>query len=431
MKNVLVLDWSIKSTKISYFVFDKKTKGSFNFQEVFVSSNNSHSGKDSFFMSVLENNSLRNRALFLNAYFTGANYFKSKSYRIAAKVLVFGQIKFFKSKSKFRIFYSLFKPQKIIIYSALFCGCLKIPKFIILGILKIFTNEVKYFLRYLNNCQIKYVIIRDNGRSNFYFLTYFLPKSIKIINVVYSWDNTCLKYFPTENISHIATWNSNQIKEIQRISNVSPTKMSVIGSRLSDSSYSKYYLTKTNRGKATKKKLLVVGMFNQSLEVMEVLKIKKFIDELSDPLYSKIFYRPHPSALKSKKLFERYQLENLGVEMNSGDKIDFRDYTGIICFPTSMLLEIIISRVPTILYAPRHNEYATDPFTVYQMDHFKPIRESKPLIVCEEFNELKHFLISGIPNQNKLNEKFISQIFPRFESDYSSRIGKVISQTFK
>jgi hypothetical protein len=282
----------------------------------------------------------------------------------------------------------------------------------------------------LNNHNIKYIVVRDNGRSNFYFLSYFLPSKIKVIDVIYSWDNTCLKYFPSENVNFIATWNSYQIKDIQKISNIPSTKMGVIGSQLADSTYLKYSGSSANYNILAKKKLLVVGMFNQTLEVAEVLKMKNYINQHEFSLYNELYYRPHPDNSKSKKLFKKFQLDKLGVEMHTNDEIDFRDFSGIICFPTSMLLEILISRVPAILFAPKHEQFRTDPYTVYQMDHFKPIRESKPLMVCENFEELKHFLISGIPNQNTVDENLISQVFPNFASEYSSRIGKLLNQIF-
>jgi len=430
MQNILILDWSIKSHKTPDLVFDKNLINSLNLHDVSINSASSSRVNDSFYMSLLENKSLRNRAQFLNTYFTSINYFKSESYKIALKVLVFGQVKIFKSNSKFRLIHSLFSLKKLALLLACICGFLKIPRSIILGILKIFTKEIKDFLYDLNNRNIQYVVIRDNGRSNFYFLSYFVPSRIKVIDIIYSWDNTSIKYFPSENVSFIATWNSQQIKEIQKISNISSTKMNVIGSRLADSTYSKYSLFSENYYPLAKKKLLIVGMFNQNLEVMEVLKIKNFIDQYDPSAYNKLFYRPHPDSLKSKKLFKKFQLEKLGVELLSKDEINFRDFSGIICFPTSMLLEIIISRVPAILFAPKHEQFRTDPYTVYQLDHFKPIRESKPLIVCEDFRDLKHFLISGIPNQNTVDENFISQVFPKFASEYSIRIGKLMNQIF-
>jgi len=430
MQYILVLDWSIKSPKTPYLVFDKNLTNSLKFYDVLINDANSSTADNSFYMSLLENKSLRNRAQFLNTYFTSMNYFKSKSYKIALKVLVFGQVKIFKSNSKLRLIHSLFSLKKLALYLACVFGFLRIPRLIILGFLKIFTKEVKDFLCDLNNRNIQYIVIKDNGRSNFYFLSYFLPPKIKVIDIIHSWDNTSLKYFPSKNVNFIATWNSQQIREIQNISNIPSTRMNVIGSRLADSTYLKYSLSGENYNSLANKKLLVVGMFNQSLEVMEVLKMKNFINQYNHSAYDKLFYRPHPDNLKSRKLFKKFQLDKLGVEMHTNDEIDFRDFSGIICFPTSMLLEIIISRVPAILFAPKHEQYRTDPFTVYQLDHFKPIRESKPLIVCEDFKDLKHFLISGIPNQNTVDENFISQVFPNYASDYSNRIGKLINQIF-
>ena len=431
MENLLILDWSTKKAQTVYFNSHETSKFKSNLNEVFFSMPTDESKNNFLLISLLENNSMRHQAKFINTYLTALNFNKSRSYRIALRVLLFGQIKNWRTNFSIKDLILMFEFSKLYLYVAAILGILKVPKIIIFATFKFYSTHIYNFLAEINNLGIQFIIIRDTGRSNFYYLTYFLPKKIKVLDILYGWDNSSIKYFPSSNVTHIATWNTQQIQEIKRVCANSSVQFTTVGSHLADITYLKYSALKSRNIAPYSKEILVIGMFNQTMEVMELINIKKFMNQLVSSHYSGLVYRPHPDSSKSIKLFNKSMAHTHGIKLSKEASLDFRDFSAVICFPTSMLLEVIVSRVPAILFAPKHKRFRTDPFTVYQMDHFKLIREIKPLTVSHNINDLKNVLASGIPNQNPLDNYQFSQIFPNFHSEYSDRILKLASTIFE
>jgi hypothetical protein len=296
---------------------------------------------------------------------------------------------------------------------------------------KLTKKEEKEIRKILQKDSDKILIeqVKQNGLDNLYFLLMVLnkPSNTKYFAITYSWDNISSKLILSKKLDHIALWNGVQQEEIKEIYGSELIASSVIGSKLADRSHKFYSKMKTNtQNSPDSKTLLFLGLFNKSDEFLEVLKIHELIQTSNIFWYKKIVYRPHPLSRSNLKQINYDLASQLEIEVNQDKHLNLNNYGGIICLPTSIIFEVIVSGKPAILYAPKHPKYRTDPYNVLKYKHFEVIRDLKPLPIITEFNTLQDALTEPFPIQNKLDTEQMHRIFPKFSTSYDSRISFII-----
>jgi hypothetical protein len=268
-----------------------------------------------------------------------------------------------------------------------------------------------------------------NGLDNLYFLLMALnkPKNTKYFALTYSWDNISSKFILSKKLDHLALWNSVQQEEMKEIYGSALINSSIIGSKLADRSYEFYSKSKTStHNNPGRKTLLFLGVFNKSDEFLEILKIHDLMQTTNVFWYKKIVYRPHPLSRSNLKQIDFDLASKLGIEINQDKELNLNKYGGIICLPTSAIFEVLLSRVPAVIYAPRHSRYRANPYNLLRYKHFEVIRNLKPIPIITKFENLKDMLIKPLPNQNKLDDENMQRLFPKFFTDYDSRIAAII-----
>ena len=122
-------------------------------------------------------------------------------------------------------------------------------------------------------------------------------------------------------------------------------------------------------------------------------------------------------------------LEN--VEISTSHDLNLNEYRGIISLPTTLLLEVVLSKVPAIVYLPSNRLYRKDPRTMWNYKHFDNFKSLDSLKVIPNFSELKIAIKNGIPPQITPPTEVFQDIFPKFTENYTFRLKLLIENILK
>jgi hypothetical protein len=378
--------------------------------------------------TLLSNAKLNFRAQILVTFMTGKNYRKSYSFKTRIRMILFSQYKTVDFRTFKLVIRHMLRFKTLLHLVVFILGSLHFSRTFFLYILGIRVKEVKIFENLLEFIKPDILFLLDNGNNAIFFLLNIMKKrkNTKYVFVVYSWDNASTKLFIPNLFDFVGAWNRDQIDEIYEISNFKRDKMFVLGSKLADNSYSKYNSSYSD-SISSNRKLLFIGMFNKFAEAEILLEINNFL-ETKNTYYSSITYRPHPLSSSSSKKIKIFELEKKGIIVNTSKDLDITDYDGIICLPTSMILEVIVARVPTIFFIPDDKRYRAHPCDLFNWHHFQNLNTLKYLTTSKNLESLLGFLEKGIPSSSyKIGNSF-QNIFPKFELDYESRIVEFIDK---
>jgi len=357
---------------------------------------------------------------------------KSESLAIVLRTSILGPYKLRDLKSIKSIFQHLIKPINMASIIIAICGLLKITINPLIFIQKKILGKFNFFFDYLNLLNINTVVLFSSGYDNLVHLINYHSKinNHKFILVINNWDNPSSKCFMTENFDLILLWNPQQIQHVCKLNYISKEKLIVIGSQTADLAYSKYKLTTartTDNTKVTQKKLLYIGQQNHYDEIHDIINIQNYIST-NESKYEKLFYKPHPlSKMKIKRIESNFE-ELKFVSIIQSTEIDLRDFDGIIALPTTLILEVILSRVPSVIYTPTNKQFRRDPRTMWKYEHFKDLKAVQAIEVVKDFDELSRFLKFGLPEQIPFNKNSLNYIFPEYSNNYLDRLKEVFEK---
>ncbi len=353
--------------------------------------------------------------------------FSSSSLRIRLGVALFGNQRP-RGYANFLLFVKhICKLKTVILFLAFLYGFFRLPRFIILSLFRLRNSCLYDFKNLLETLKISKLILLTSGYDNISFLIQLIQRDLPIeyYMLIDNWDNPSSKSIIPKIYHKIGVWNAQQIDEIKVVSKLDNSKCKVIGSIYADRVYSSYRANlkykPANRINHIKKTLLFIGQQNKSEEALEVVNLSKFIKS-KNSTYDELVYRPHPISGQNQKIMRIGKWDSMEIKLDLRDDIDLREYDGIVCLPTTMLFEVIISKVPTIIYTPQHKSYRRDPFTMWKYMHFKPLKSELPFPLVTNYKMLKNTLKNEIVAPKNFNQEILNSLFPKFENSFEDRI---------
>lgn len=313
-----------------------------------------------------------------------------------------------------------------LMYLFFILGVFRFPKSLLIRLLKFNFTDYLTFEKTLESMNIDCIVIFTTGHDNLSFLLSFFDNNhqAKKVLVILNWDNTSSKAIIPDVFDTVCLWNENQINEVVRFSKLNRSKLTVIGSKIADKAYYNYPPIWNKKDGSNANKLLFLGQQNLCDEMTEVINLNNFI-LLNKTGYSSLVYRPNPHK-KSKH--DSIKLNHLGVETHFENEINLRDFKGIICFPTTMVFEIILSKVPALMYIPKHLDYLFSPHTTWKYFHFNSLRTTSPIPVVKSPGDLYDCLIGGIPDQDFYSPTILNSSFPKFSESFENRLDRILSE---
>lgn len=351
----------------------------------------------------------------------------SSSLRIRLGVELFGNLKPIGSANFLLFVKYICKLKTIVLLLAFLYGFFRLPRFLMLSFFRLSNTSVYDFKNLLEKLRISKLVLLTSGYDNMSFLIQLIHKNLPIqyYMLIDNWDNPSSKSIIPKMYRKIGVWNAQQIEEIKVVSKLDYSKCKVIGSIYADRVYNNYRrnlkVKPTNRVNHINKTLLFIGQQNKSDEALEVLNLYKFIKARNSP-YNELVYRPHPISGQNQKIMRNGKWEDLEIELDLREDIDLREYDGIVCLPTTMLFEVVISKVPTIIYIPQHKSYRRDPFTMWKYMHFNPLKSELPFPLVNNYDMLKKTLKKEIVAPKNFSNEILDSLFPKFENTYEDRI---------
>jgi hypothetical protein len=94
-----------------------------------------------------------------------------------------------------------------------------------------------------------------------------------------------------------------------------------------------------------------------------------------------------------------------------------------------MLLEVVLSGVPYLVYTPHHLNYLFSPRVTWRYYHFDRVREILQIPVVKNLSDLLETIRLGIPKQTDFQMKSFEKIFPHFTINYETRLTEFILKT--
>lgn len=379
--------------------------------------------------SLMDNPKIKSRANLLVTFMTGKSYFKSNSFRTRIRIILFSQYCVDDFSTLKIVLRHFFRVHTFLSLIAFILGFLKFSPIVFKRILAIGVKEAELLEKLLDFVHPDLLIFLDNGNNELFFLLSIIPKRAKMIYVfyVYSWDNASTKCFIPDKFDYVGAWNYDQIDEINDISRFPKRNIFVAGSLLADKSYCTYNNVRRSSFQYGQGKLLLIGTFNKSNEAQYLLTINEILKSGKTP-YKSITYRPHPQSRSNLKKAIQFKLEEHGITVDTSKNFAVKKFDGVISLPTSMILEVIVSGIPLVVFAPIENNHRAHPSELFNWRHFEKLKSLKLFTVSSNLNSLKRILESGIPVQTKeLDVKFQS-IFPNFQNSYEMRVKEVIER---
>lgn len=380
------------------------------------------------FDRLMNNNKLNYRAQILVTFMMGKNYNKSYSFKTRMRIILFSPYKIVDFKTFKIVMRHLFRLETLLHLVVFIFGVLHFSRTFFLYILKIGVKEVKIFENLLEFKKPDILFLLDNGNNAIFFLLNIMKKkkNIQYVFIVYSWDNTTTKCFIPKIFDYVGAWNQEQISEIHLMSGFEKENIFVLGSSLADKSYANYNNSlRSSKLITDKRRLLFIGMFNKSEEVNYLKNIKNFLDHNDTP-YSSLTYRPHPLSRSSEKKAQKFDLESLGVIIDKSKNFSVLEFDAVICLPTSMLLEVVVSRLPLILFLPKDQKYRADPYDIFLWTHYKSLRTLNFIPRAEnEFELLTQLQKEHLPLIESIPIQF-QNIFPDYGTSFEARLKRFI-----
>jgi hypothetical protein len=250
------------------------------------------------------------------------------------------------------------------------------------------------------------------------------PKTALLIN---NWDNPTSKAIIPKWLDFIALWNYEQRSQIAEINNIEFEKMIVLGSPTADVAYSRYNLKRAPKVPNFGSKLLYLGQQNKYDEISDLLEISKFIADEKTP-YSRLFYRPHPLSQNKMKRIESNLHKLNRIEVCTCKNLNLNEFDGIISLPTTLILELVLSKVPAIIYLPLSKTFRRNPQVMWSYKHFDNFKQLGAIKTVSNFEHLKVLIKNGLPLQVTPPDDKFQKIFPKFDNSYLNRIQLLIEK---
>jgi hypothetical protein len=373
--------------------------------------------------------SIRSEVFFV--YNLSKNVFKSFSLRSKLRTILFGKyrIRNFQSfKQLLRYFLRLKMPLLII---ACVYGLFKFPEGFLLQILKIGYSDKRIFSEFTSRINPDLIILFSGGYDNVNFVIDICAKNpnTKYLFVMNNWDNPSSKGFVSKNFDMVCLWNEEQIGHITKLIGIDRNKLRILGSSTADIAYSKYLKDAPSK-KSSNHALIFIGQQNSFDEINEVLKIQKLISQ-GETNFSSLHHRPHPISGRQIKSLSLSMPLLKDVEINNSSDFDLRVYDGIICLPTTLLLEVVLAKKPFVIYTPKNARFRLDPRTMWNYTHFDYFKTLNTTKVVKGFDDLSSLLREGLPTPKDLSFSEFNKIFPYFTENYNSRLLNVLKELSK
>ncbi len=366
---------------------------------------------------------IRSRLKF--SYDLAKNFSKSSSFRIQLACLIFGNYRI-KNYVSLRFFlHHFFKLNNFLVIVFCIMGFGRISEDLILKLLKFKYKKYLDLEKFLNQLNPSVVLLLSSGFDNLLFVLNLVQSQASFILVINNWDNPTSKAIIPKRFNRVAVWNFEQVAQVVQISDRNVRDLIVIGSSTADIAYNKYSNNKTLNTLKSKADLLYIGQQNRYDEISDLVEIDNLIRSGSTP-YSGLTYRPHPlSQNKMKRIISNMEILK-HIQINTSKDLNLFEFRGIIVLPTTLLLEVILSNVPAIIYLPKNKMYRKDPRTMWNYMHFNNLKLLSPISIDYSLSQLKISIKTGIPSQTNIPQHLFQEIFPRFDNTYKSRIHSVI-----
>lgn len=364
------------------------------------------------------------------SYDISKNIGKSKSFRIQIKSLILGtyRVRNLESLIYFSRYFFKFSNFLTIVFSLF--GILRVPETIIVKMLKFRYSRHVGFEQLIDEINPNLILLLSSGYDSMFFLLSLIKNRASYLLVINNWDNPSSKAIIPKKFEFVALWNYEQVSQVIKISKKQANKLTVLGSTTSDSAHNKYANKINLKYNQPGNALLYIGQQNKYDEIADVLRIADLIRTEKTP-YSRLIYRPHPLSLNKLKRIAS-NLKNLeNVEISTSHDLNLNEYQGIISLPTTLLLEVVLSKVPAIVYLPSNRLYRKDPRTIWNYKHFDNFKSLNSLKVIPNFSKLKIAIKNGIPPQITPPTEAFQDIFPKFTENYTFRLKLIIENILK
>lgn len=359
-------------------------------------------------------------------------FYASSSFRIHLRVMLFGNYRILNKKGMTLFINRMLKLSTLLYFCSAFLGFMRFPETILNRMLNFKYSDAKIFTNLLDRVGADFIFFVTSGRDNFHFLFSTSRKNplTKYIMILANWDGPSSKNIISKNFDYVGAWNRQQVIQVEKFG-ISDEKVFVIGSPAGDSAHNMYSKPLAARiDNSRSKRLLYIGQRNNFDEISDVVRIQEYLN-LNHTVYSHIVYRPHPlSAMKAKRI-ETNKKSLSGIEINSAEVLNLREYDGIICLPTTLLLEVLVTQIPMIVYIPKDNFNRRDPRTMWNYKHFDPIRELAPIKVAKDFQELLLLISIELPSPKPLSNELMDFLLPRFNSTFKHRLDMLVNKIAK
>jgi len=324
-----------------------------------------------------------------------------------------------------------FSKMTLLRFIFLFLGLIRIPENLLLLFFKNYIKSRSIKLNALfEYWKPRLVVVQSSGFDplSIAIRTYKSHFGFQILYLVNNWDNPSSKMILTKDLDYIGSWNHEQIHQISQKSSYPKERVHVVGSASIDEAYSRitpsYTFSHSNRAGS---KLLFVGQQNECDELSHVTRLAFEISKGGTP-YKGLVYRPHPiSSEKLKRISQLDELQTL-FKLDFSPSVDFSLYTGVICLPTTLILEVYLSGIPAIVYTPKDSKFRTDPFSMWRYEHFDNLKSILPFPAVHNFSDLMLQVRKGLPNYSKNIPAKFQEIFPRLEPDFCSRLVSLVAR---
>ena len=378
---------------------------------------------------IINDKRLRRNAQLFSMYNYGKYLFKSPYFRTRSNFLLFSKYRITDFNSLKLVLRHVSNSKMLFVLFSL--GFLRVPTYIVKGLLLINVKVVNEFERILNEVEPQVVVLLDNGSSPMFFLMNMVDKGLnrRFVLLIYSWDNPTTKLFVGNVFDFIGAWNQDQIYELETIYGYSPNNCKVIGSNVSDMVYSSDRNITPLKVKASKSTstLLVLGMAANSDELLDVIGISRIISS-GESIYTHIVYRHHPLCAYSQKMIIKFQkdISELHIQVNQEVDFSLEIYDAVICFPSTLLLDVIVSLKPAVFYTPRYPKWRSDPNIISRASYFDKLNSLNYISRVDSFSNLVSFIKVGLPNQQTLEMADFETILPRLDMTYAERVNEFI-----
>jgi len=394
-----------------------------------VSIHDSQNFLDKTYRELIACKKTQKRAKLKFTYNISKSFYSNSSFRIHLKVILFSNYKL-SSRSTLGLILSHIRKNNLI-YLLLISsiGFIRIPDKLVSSFLSIGLPKCKEFLKLIEIANFDMIVLLTSGRDNIHFLlnTFKKLSKIKYVMLIENWDGPTSKNLVSGKFDVVGAWNEQQVAQLKRISGFDQSKTHVIGSTTADLAYKQYSShCRPEPYKTRPRKLLFIGQRNNYDEISDVLQL---IEILPKTHFDRLVYRPHPlSQMKSKRIFE--SKSKLGkIEIDTSKALNLYEFSGVITLPTSLLLEVLLSDVPAIIYLPGDRKNRRTPRIMWKYEHFDIIKSHNPITIIHEIENLKKTLLQKFPSQSPLNFALMEKLLPKLEGTYSQRINALVRKT--